>query len=248
MRFEDAPKAICVFDVESTGTSIENDRIITCYAMIQSIKGEILEEKHWVIDPGVDVPKGASDVHGMSTEWVREHGRKDVAEAIFEINWFLEGAISNGTPIVGYNNSYDLGILDREMSRHNERGLNFGRGYFGPEVDGLFFDPIIYDRAMDKYRKGGRKLMDVARHYGIPIDESRLHQAEYDVIVTARLAWLLLKKSPHTVSELQGLQEAWKRDWAGGLTKYFANSGKTEPDGSKIIVDGSFPYEVKGRV
>lgn len=240
MRFEDAPKTICVWDVESTGTSIENDRIITCYAMIQSIKGEILEEKHWVIDPGVDVPKGASDVHGMSTEWVREHGRKDVREAVLEIADFLIDASSKGVPIVGYNFSFDAGMLDRELWRHNNQGLGL--------MDAQYFDPIIYDRAMDKYRKGGRKLMDVARHYGIPIDESRLHQAEYDVIVTARLAWLLLKKSPHTVSELQGLQEAWKRDWAGGLTKYFANSGKTEPDGSKIIVDGSFPYEVKGRV
>ena len=243
MRFEDAPKAICVFDVESTGTSIENDRIITCYAMIQSIKGEILEEKHWVIDPGVDVPKGASDVHGMSTEWVREHGRKDAERAIREIAGFLDEAQMRGCPIVGYNSSFDLGILDRELVRHGAGGLGTGLS-----MATEFFDPIIYDRAMDKYRKGGRKLMDVARHYGIPIDESRLHQAEYDVIVTARLAWLLLKKSPHTVSELQGLQEAWKRDWAGGLTKYFANSGKTEPDGSKIIVDGSFPYEVKGRV
>ena len=243
MRFEDAPKTICVFDVESTGTSIENDRIITCYAMIQSIKGEILEEKHWVIDPGVDVPKGASDVHGMSTEWVREHGRKDAERAIREIAGFLDEAQMRGCPIVGYNSSFDLGILDRELVRHGAVGLGTGLS-----MATEFFDPIIYDRAMDKYRKGGRKLMDVARHYGIPIDESRLHQAEYDVIVTARLAWLLLKKSPHTVSELQGLQEAWKRDWAGGLTKYFANSGKTEPDGSKIIVDGSFPYEVKGRV
>ena len=244
MRFEDAPKTICVWDVESTGTSIENDRIITCYAMIQSIKGEILREQHWVIDPGVDVPKGASDVHGMSTEWVREHGRKDAAQAIFEIATFLTGAINDKHPIVGYNNSFDLGILDRELIRHGTGGL----AQLPMRGVPAFFDPIIYDRAMDKYRKGGRKLMDVARHYGIPIDESRLHQAEYDVIVTARLAWLLLKKSPHTVSELQGLQEAWKRDWAGGLTKYFANSGKTEPDGSKIIVDGSFPYEVKGRV
>ena len=243
MRFEDAPKAICVFDVESTGTSIENDRIITCYAMIQSIKGEILREQHWVIDPGVEIPKGASDVHGMSTEWVREHGRKDAERAIREIAGFLDEAQMRGCPIVGYNSSFDLGILDRELVRHGAVGLGTGLS-----MATEFFDPIIYDRAMDKYRKGGRKLMDVARHYGIPIDESRLHQAEYDVIVTARLAWLLLKKSPHTVSELQGLQEAWKRDWAGGLTKYFANSGKTEPDGSKIIVDGSFPYEVKGRV
>ena len=237
MRFEDAPKTICVFDVESTGTSIENDRIITCYAMIQSIKGEILEEKHWVIDPGVDVPKGASDVHGMSTEWVREHGRKDVREAVLEIADFLIDASSKGVPIVGYNFSFDAGMLDRELWRHNNQGLGL--------MDAQYFDPIIYDRAMDKYRKGGRKLMDVARHYGIPIDESRLHQAEYDVIVTAKLAWILLKKSPFRLDELQSKQVSFKKEWADGLTSYFAKTNKTEDDGSPIKVDGSFPYKIR---
>ena len=240
MRFEDAPKAICVFDVESTGTSIENDRIITCYAMIQSIKGEILEEKHWAIDPGVDVPKGASDVHGMSTEWVREHGRKDAERAIREIAGFLDEAQMRGCPIVGYNSSFDLGILDRELVRHGAVGLGTGLS-----MATEFFDPIIYDRAMDKYRKGGRKLMDVARHYGIPIDESRLHQAEYDVIVTAKLAWILLKKSPFPLDELQSKQVSFKKEWADGLTSYFAKTNKTEDDGSPIKVDGSFPYKIR---
>ena len=240
MRFEDAPKTICVWDVESTGTSIENDRIITCYAMIQSIKGEILEEKHWVIDPGVDVPKGASDVHGMSTEWVREHGRKDAERAIREIAGFLDEAQMRGCPIVGYNSSFDLGILDRELVRHGAVGLGTGLS-----MATEFFDPIIYDRAMDKYRKGGRKLMDVARHYGIPIDESRLHQAEYDVIVTAKLAWILLRKSPHKLDKMQELQVQWKKEWADGLTSYFAKTNKTEDDGSPIKVDGSFPYKIR---
>ena len=78
MRREDAPDAICVWDVESTGVDIENDRIITAYAMIQSIDGQILKEQHWAIDPGVEIPEGASAVHGLDTAWVREHGRKDI--------------------------------------------------------------------------------------------------------------------------------------------------------------------------
>ena len=237
MKREDAPKEICVWDVESTGVDIENDRIITCYAMIQSITGEILKEKHWTIDPGVEVPEGASAVHGMSTEWVREHGRKDAGKAIREIGGFLDDAQADGRPIVGYNSSFDLGILDRELRRHDAELLaGWALG------SATFFDPLVYDRATDKYRKGGRKLMDVARHYGIEIDESRLHQAEYDVIVTARLAWVMLKRSKNTMPELQSLQVVWKKSWAEGLTKYFEKEGKTEDDGSPIIVDGSFPW------
>lgn len=236
MKREDAPKEICVWDVESTGVDIENDRIITCYAMNQTISGEITREQHWTIDPGVEVPKGASDVHGMTTEWIRANGRKDVERALREIAGFLDESQMKGMPIVGYNNSYDLGILDRELLRHGAVGLEAGLS-----MATEYFDPIIYDRATDKYRKGGRKLMDVARHYGIEIDESRLHEAEYDVIVTARLAWVMLKRSKNTMPELQSLQAAWKMEWASGLTDYFDSQGKRE-NGEKIVVDGSFPW------
>lgn len=236
MKREFAPEALCIWDTETSGVDIENDRILTVYGMVQSIKGEILDEIKLTIDPGVEVPKGASDVHGMSTEWIREHGRKDASEAIWEIYHFLGKWANERVPIVGYNNSYDLGILDRELQRH--------KGYRLALADAEYFDPIIYDRANDKYRKGGRKLMDVAKHYGIVLDESRLHEAEYDVIVTADLAWRILKKSPWTIPELQPLQRTWKNDWAKHLTEYFASQGKTEDDGWPIVVDGSFPWKL----
>lgn len=235
MKKADAPRFLCVSDAESTGVDITQDRILTFYAMIQGIDGELVREQSWTINPGVEVPKGASDVHGMTTEWVREHGRKDVDVAIKEIAQFHIDAMLGGIPIVGFNHSYDLGLLDHEISRHM-RG--FALGLRGAQ----HFDPIVYDRAMDKYRKGGRKLLQVAAHYGITIDESRLHEAKYDVEVTARLAWILLKKSPYTLAQLQSLQLEWKRSWAEHLTEYFAKEDKTEEDGSPIIVDGSFPW------
>lgn len=238
MRREDAPQLICVSDAETSGIDIENDRIITFYAMVQSITGEVIREQSWVIDPGVEIQQGASDVHGMTTEWVRENGRKDVEKAIAEIADFHTDAVLKGIPLVGYNHAFDLGMLDNEVMRHNNVSLMPRALLREP----MFFDPLIYDRATDKYRKGGRKLMDVARHYGIQIDESKLHDAKYDVIVTAKLAWILLQKSKWTVQELQPLQKQWKSEWACHLTEYFDKVDKREDDGSKIIVDGSFPY------
>lgn len=232
------PSALLVWDVESTGVDIENDRILTAYAMVQEADGNVLEERDWIINPGIEVPEAASDVHGMTTEWVQENGRKDADRAIREIAGFIDEASMAGYPIVGYNNSYDLGILDRELRRHGAVGLDVG-------LSGLtqFFDPIIYDRATDKYRKGSRKLMDVAKHYGVELDESRLHEAKYDVIVTAKLAWKMLHNGGLTLSELQTKQKDWKRAWAENLTDYFARTGKTEDDGGKIVVDGSFPWK-----
>lgn len=237
MKRADAPEAICAWDVESTGVDIANDRIITAYAMIRTIDGHTTREGRWTLNPGIEVPEGASAVHGMTTEWVQANGG-DARAGINDIYMFLSDAVRAGVPIVGYNNSFDLGMLSHEVRRWFDFDMTDTIG-----ANGVFFDPIIYDRATDKYRKGGRKLMDVARHYGIEIDESRLHEAEYDVIVTSKLAWILFKKSPYTLAELQPLQVQWKNAWAKHLTEYFASQGKTEEDGSAIQVDGSFPWK-----
>lgn len=236
MKRSEAPEFICVSDAETTGVDITQDRIITFYAMVTNIRGDVIRERSWIIDPGVEVPKGASDVHKMTTGWVREHGRKDVREAIREIAGFHDQATKDGMPLVGFNHSFDLGMLDHEVRRY------CGGGPLSLDYRAQFFDPSIYDRAMDKYRKGSRKLMDVARHYGIPIDETKLHDATYDVQVTSKLAWLMFQKSPYTVAELQKKQLVWKRDWAKHTTEYFASVGRTEDDGSRIEVDGSFPW------
>lgn len=240
MRKEDAPKRICTWDVESTGVDIANDRIITAYGRVRNISGETEREVSVVINPGVPVPQGASDVHGMTDEWVQENGG-DPRKGINDIYVFLSDAVLDGIPIVGYNNSFDLGILSHEVRR-----------YFGFDMantigkNGIFFDPIIYDRAMDKYRKGNRKLESVAPVYGVPFDPELAHDAKYDVEVTCKLAWKMLQKSPYTLEQLQGWQALWKKEWAEHLTQYFESIGKTNDDGSKIVVNGAFPWEKEG--
>ena len=240
---------LVTFDVETSGVDTDNDRIITCFMRARE-GDEVVFEKNWVIDPGIEIPKEASDVHGMTTEWIREHGRKDTGAAIREIASALEGSSSNGFIIGGYNHSFDLSMLDAELQRHEETEL---RELLGPETH--YIDPLAIDRGVDRYRRGSRKLMDVAKHYGIPVDESRLHEAEYDVEVTEKLipkvlnkAWRSLAGEREGMSKdefvtlLQGKQKGWKARWAEGITAYFAKEGKTEDDGSPIIVSGAFPW------
>ena len=240
MKRGEAPGEIFVFDVETTGVDIEVDRILTCYAMVRTIDGETAWDRSWTIDPGVEVPPGASDVHGMTTDWIREHGRKDAHRAIHEIEHEISRAAGRGLPIVGFNHSFDLGILDREMCRHLGYGLAATAA--SPRMGTLFLDPLVIDRALDKYRKGGRKLFQVAAHYGIEVDELRLHDAKYDVELTAKIAWRIMQKMPMNLKDAQAFQAEAKREWAEHLTEYFAGQGKTEPDGSPIVVDGNFPW------
>lgn len=236
------------FDTETTGVDVSNDRIITCFMRARD-GDEIVFEKNWVIDPGVEVPKEASDVHGMSTEWVRENGRKDVLVAINEIAEKLEFYSNIGFVIAAYNGAFDLAILDSEVKRaDNGRGLNFSN-------PARHLDPAIFSRKFDKYKKGGHQLITVAKRNGIEVEEDRLHAADYDVEVTEKLIKVFLNRAwnelpelrrgltpDEFITKLQEWQATEKAEWADGLTKYFESQGKREEDGSKIVVSGAFPW------
>ena len=238
MRREDAPERIFVIDTETSGTDINSDRIITCYAMISTIKGVKEWEHNWIIDPGVDIPTGASDVHGMDTGWVQKNGRKDVKNAIMEIYKKLKEVVDAGIPIVAFNLPFDAGLLDREFRRHGNSS-----GFDKLAEKAIFFDPFVADKALDKYRKGKRKLVNVAQHYGIEVDESQTHAADYDVYLTSKVTWAMLQKTiKKPLNDLQEDLVAWKMEQATSLQEYFEREGKTNDDGTKIVIDPSFPY------
>ena len=240
MRREDAPKVICVWDTETGGVDITSDRIFTAYAMLRSITGETLKEKSWVINPGVPMSPAAAEINGLTDEYIQENGMP-ARHAINEMYMFLSDSVRAGIPLVGYNTPFDLGIMSHEVRRHFGFDMwdTFGK-------DALYFDPFVYDVGTVRKRRGNRKLMTVAGHYGIELDESRLHEAQYDVEVTNHLAWKMLKASPHTLAELQPLQVEWRKAYAENLTRYFASVDKTEEDGSPIVVDPNFPWNREG--
>ena len=241
---------LITFDTETSGTDTKNDRIVTCFMRAKD-GDKVVFERNWVIDPGVEIPKEASDVHGMTTEWVRENGRKDVAEAISEIMETLESFAAHPEEenyvVAGFNSAFDLAILDAECKRHLDCDLIL--------EDARYIDPVIFSRVFDKYKKGGHQLITVAKRNGIEIEDERLHAADYDVEVTEKLVPIMLNRAwnelkplregltpDEFVTKLQEWQAEQKKEWARGLTKYFAEQGKREEDWSAIVVDGSFPW------
>lgn len=236
------------FDCETSGTDTESDRIITCFMRAKD-SDKVVFEQNWVIDPGVEVPKEASDVHGMDTAWVREHGRKDYEDAYCEIGAALDRfAIDEKYVVCGYNVSFDLAILDSNLiPPTGGRGLRLATA--------RYIDPVIFSRVFDKYVKGGHQLITVAKRNGIEIEEDRLHAADYDVEVTEKLVPIMLNRAwqelkdlrqgltpDEFVTKLQEWQAEQKKGWALHLTEYFASIGKTEEDGSPITVSGAFPF------
>lgn len=216
-----------VFDVESTGIDVFEDRIVQLVISRCDEDGNVLGTKEWIIDPGVEVPEGAADVHGFTTEFLQENGLAPDIAMNGALDEFEEG-LDLGLTFVAYNMNYDLSILDSEIRRI------FGEQTFGSGIaeTAVLLDPLVVDRAKDKYRKGKRTLEAVSGHYGVPFDPEAAHKADYDVEVTAKVAAKIEKKygQPST-SE----QAAWYASWAKGLQSYLRKKDPT------AVVDGDWP-------
>lgn len=208
------PELIAVFDTETTGVDVENDRIVTAFIGTMDRKGKLVDRWEWKIDPGIEIPTGASDVHGYTTERIRLEGRKDRKEAIFEIMQRLDILDKKAIPVVIYNAPFDLTILDREIRRH------VGYKHFRPP--NRVVDPFVIDKAIDPYRKGKRILVVTAKHYGVPVLENA-HDAEADCIMAGQLARRLLdhpRLRTLTWNQIHEKHVASKRQQAMGFRKY----------------------------
>ena len=103
-------KSICFFDLETTGISIVNDRIVEISVLkIQKNSQEI--SKTWLVNPTIPIPKVVSSIHGITDEMVKDQPTfKDVADEIFS---FMKGC-----DLAGFNsNKFDVPMLAEEFIR-----------------------------------------------------------------------------------------------------------------------------------
>ena len=224
------------FDTETTGVSTSTDRIVTAALVHRHpLLGTSVET--WLIDPGVEIPEGASAIHGITTEHAREHGQQP-AVALEEIARQIAQALGDGTPLVAFNATFDVCILDAELRRH---GLPTLADLLGREVAGVL-DPLVLDRAVDRFRKGKRKLVDLCDVYGVH-EAGDLHTADVDVIATLDVLEAMARRHPsHGELDLPGLhafQVDAHRTWATSFNEWRTRQGFNGPGaGVEWLVDG----------
>lgn len=223
------PARYFVFDVESTGIDVFEDRIVQFFGATADSKGNLLDTWEFFINPGISVPEEAAAVHGFDDEFLQENGEapKEALDKISSLFWSHRNLIQ-----VAFNMNYDLSILDAEMRRH--RGSKrFGEWF---AKNGKLVDGLVIDRHKDKYRKGRRNLETQAKHYGVEFDPDAAHNALYDTEVTAKVTVKILEKfgTPTTREQAQ-----WQESWRSNFEKYLQ---KTDPAAS---VERGWPLREK---
>ena len=103
-------RPIAFIDLETTGVNISNDRIVEI-AIVKILPDGTRQVKRKLINPQIPIPAGASDVHGITDDMVKDAPSfKQVAN---EIKQFIENC-----DLGGYNsNRFDIPMLIEEFLR-----------------------------------------------------------------------------------------------------------------------------------
>ena len=223
---------LAVFDLETTGVDVETARIVSACVAVVEADGAVVDRWDWLADPGIDIPEGASAVHGITTERAQALGRP-AQDVVREITQSLRVLFGLGLPLVVYNAPYDLTLLDRECRRHGIAPLTA----LTPVID-----PLVLDKAVDKFRKGKRTLEVTADLYGVALDDA--HDAGSDAIAAGRVAQSLARAYPEeldvTAADLHGRQEVWFAAQAASFADYI----RTVKGDESFVADESWPVRV----
>jgi DNA polymerase-3 subunit epsilon len=223
-------RVVGVFDLETTGVDVTRDRIVTAHVGVLDASGRVLTARDWLADPGVPIPEAAAAIHGVTTEHACRMGRPAV-DVVREVVECLAGILAAGIPVVAYNAPYDFSLLKHEALRHGIPPI------LSPAP---VIDPLVVDKAYDRWRRGKRTLTVVAEHYAVRLESA--HEASSDAVAAGRVAQALAHRFgawlPDSAHELHTRQIAWARSQAESLTDYFIRIGRLDPEER---LDGGWP-------
>lgn len=212
------------FDFETTGVDRFHD-VPVSYALVTLTAGEVTSTASGLVDPGREIPAGATQVHGISTERARSEGMP-LSEAIELVTDAVVSASHRGVPLVGMKLDYDLTILDTQSRRLGGRGL-VERGWAGPVLDA-----VVLDRHLDRFRKGSRTLGALCAHYGVDIENA--HDASADAVASAKVILALASRYEDLreadPADLHESEIDWHREWAESYDKWRLGRGMTAMD------------------
>lgn len=103
-------RPLVFFDLETTGVNTSTDRIIQ-FAGIKLMSDWTRETRTMLVNPGVKIPREASEVHGITDEMVADEASfRELADELY--GWMSD------CDLAGYNsNNFDIPMLCEEFGR-----------------------------------------------------------------------------------------------------------------------------------
>ena len=168
------PRPIVFFDLETTGVSTTNDRIVQIGA-IKLLEDGSEEVKNVLINPTIPIPHGATMVHGINDIDVKDKPKfRQIAKSF--------AAWLSGCDLAGYNSdNFDVPMLIEEFDR---AGIVF------PEEDTNFIDVLKIERLVCSHKLGET----YQRYTGEVLEDA--HDAVADIRATLTIFQKQLEKYP----------------------------------------------------
>ena len=181
-------RPLVYFDLETTGIDVASDKIVEISALRVEPDGA-REQRTRRVNPGRPIPAGATAVHGIRDEDVRDEPLfAQVARGFLE---FLDGA-----DLAGFNVArFDVPLLEREL---RECGMDL-----------RLTERKVIDAMTIYHRKERRDLSAAARFY-LNREHEGAHAADADVTITAEILEAQLARYDDLPKAPDAL-EAWCR-------------------------------------
>ena len=161
-----------VVDIETTGTSTTNDKIIQ-FACVLVQNGKIINHFSSDINPLQSIPKNIEGLTGISNEQVANAPYfEDIAPIVTDL---LADCV-----FVAHNVYFDFSFLNSELVRAGEKGLTIDC------IDTVELSQILFPKSP------GFRVTDLAEYFELTHENP--HQALSDAYVTAEIFIELLKK------------------------------------------------------
>jgi DNA polymerase-3 subunit epsilon len=158
-----------LFDTETTGLDpLTGDRVIEIAAL--ELLGDLPTGAsfHRLVHPQRDIPEGATRIHGITIDRLRDAPRfEEIAADMLE--FFGDGML------VAHNAPFDFGFIDAELSRAGLPGLDRAR----------MVDTLVLAKA--RFPGMPNSLDALCRRFGIDLSERTAHNALLDCRLLAEV-------------------------------------------------------------
>lgn len=174
---------LCIFDLETTGTNIIQDRIIEIAIVKLMPSGERITKSN-LINPGIPIPAASSAIHGIYDEDVKD--KPSFKELAKEYARFMEGC-----DISGFNvQKFDIPMLAEEFLR--------------AEVDFDFGKRKVID-AQKIFHMMEKRTLSAAYKFYCDKDLENAHSAEADALASLEVLLAQLNRyEGKAVTDMQG--------------------------------------------